>query len=248
MKKLTQKQNKEACQFFLKLATALGLVTVFGLIVTQNKGILNIKNVKKPSLPSIGSPPICPSCNEPTNGDNIPDDPPATPIVGQSGTIIDLNGLPGSGKSPFALTLTSEACDGAPYGLLSDNSGKPLPPFKCIWYHTERDIKFKAHYGEKLTQLGERIKLFKECRFSNMDAFIKSLEGSIAKANDNCCIIIDTPSSLLNTDELKLNGVRRFINELKRVRAHSNKQGHTITFIIVTHKTPSSGGVRGSSV
>lgn len=248
MKKLTQKQNKEACQFFLKLATALGLVTVFGLIVTQNKGKLNIKNVKKPSLPSIGSPLICPSCNEPTNGDNIPDDPPATPIVGQSGTIIDLNGLPGSGKSPFALTLTSEACDGAPYGLLSDNSGKPLPPFKCIWYHTERDIKFKAHYGEKLTQLGERIKLFKECRFSNMDAFIKSLEGSIAKANDNCCIIIDTPSSLLNTDELKLNGVRRFINELKRVRAHSNKQGHTITFIIVTHKTPSSGGVRGSSV
>lgn len=248
MKKLTQKQYKEACQFLLKIAAVLGLITVFGLIVLQIKDKPNIKNVKKPSLPSIGSPPITPPGNEPTNGDNIPDDPPATPILGQSGAIIVENGLPGSGKSPFALTLTSEACDGLPHGLLSDNSGKPLPPFKCIWYHSERDNKFKAHYGEKLTQLGERIKIFYECRFSNMDAFIKSLEGSIAKANDNCCIIIDTPSSLLNTDELKLNGVRRFINELKRVRAHSNKQGHTITYIIVTHKSPSSGGVRGSSI
>lgn len=248
MKKLTQKQNKEACQFFLKLAAVLGGVTVFGLIVPQIKGKLNIKNVKMPSLPLIGSPPITPSGNEPTNGDNIPDDPPVTPIPGQSAAIVVVNGLPGSGKSPLALTMGCEACDGVSYQLLSDNSGNPLPPFKCIWYHSERDNKFKAHYGEKLTQIGKRIEIFYERSFLNMDDFIKTLEESIARANDNCCVIIDTPSSLLNTDELMLNGVRRFINELKRVRAHSKRKGHIVTFIIVTHKSPLSGGVRGSSV
>lgn len=244
---MTPKQSKKAAKICFVSAMCLGALAVL-LICLRMLSVKKASPTSMPKEPKSAEPDDSEDDSViPFDGDNIPEDRPCSPIVAQHKAIIDINALPGRGKTPLAFTLCCEACEGKSYNLLSTLSGIPLPPFKCIWFHTEYDEHFKEHYGAKIQEFGSRIVVFNEAMYPDMPTFIKTLEASIAKANDNCCVIIDTPSSLLKTGAIKLNEARIFINELKRVRRRSGKKGFIVSFILVTHKSPSTGEAQGSS-
>lgn len=246
---LTREQNKRGFYASLIACALLGsstlLMRCYGCGKKKYPLPSNDANTIKPSSFNM---PGARSIKAPlTPGYIIPDEQTISPLMGHSEAIVVLNGEPGSGKTPLAIGMGCEACEGIDYGIFTNPTFMCVDKCSCIYYHTEHDSKFNSHYGEKLNRLANRFQVRYKCRYDSIQSFIETLSTDVNSVGGNCCIVIDTPSTLF-PKRIKGDAVQEFLDGLKLVREERNSKGFHITFIIVTHKSERTKSARGSSV
>ncbi len=246
---LTREQNKRGFYASLIACALLGgsalLMRCYGC--GKKKEPLPINGTKAPLPVSNGKRVKDGTQSQLIPGHLIPDEQTMSPLMGHSEAIVVLNGEPGSGKTPLAIGMGCEACEGIDYGIFTNPTFTYVDECSCIYYHTEYDSKFNSHYGEKLNQLENRFQVRYKCRYDSIQSFIETLSTDVNSVGGNCCIVIDTPSTLF-PKRIKGDAVQEFMDGLKLVREKRNSKGFHITFIIVTHKSEWTKSARGSSV
>lgn len=246
---LTREQNKRGFCASLIVGALLGGSALLMYCCGCRK-----KNCPLPSHGTKATKPV--SDNKPDEGTVnpqlipghlIPDEQTISPLMGHSDAIVVVNGAPGSGKTTLAIGIGCEACEGIDYGIFINPAFTSSDSCSCIYYHTEHDTKFNSHYGIKLEQMGNRFQVRYKCRYNSIQLFVETLSMDLKSVGGNCCVVIDTPSTLF-PKRLKGDAVQEFMDGLKLVREDRRSKGVHITFVIVTHKSEWTKSARGSSV
>lgn len=153
--------------------------------------------------------------------------------------IVLVSSKPGLGKSILVMQICIEAAQGVPSSLArADNT--PQKSYNVIYYDFEMiSDDYNSRYGgisKKLKELPMKLvssSLTDIDSITTVEKLLQNIRHNLKGVREDTIIVIDTLTDI--SDSSTVNGSKKLMDGLKKIRTEANRQGYSLTMILEGH-------------